>query len=275
MPNCLIALSLLNSNLNIFGQSFKSEIFETLSSNCDNNDKDTFLYTQNDDYTVDSSASEDENNCFENMESDYNMNPEISASIGFSSPLYDPFTFEKLSDNHWGKFSFSMSLPITKNTTISLLENLFYTPENDNPTCENNTTDLVVSQNICKDISVDLWFELSQYLNQKNSSTFNTFLSVNYIPITNLSVSSVFYKPLWNNSDFYILNAATYKTLSNKEILLNTITSCSENLKTQVWVGVRFPIWDKIDFEVRSIPDASSWIVPSWLLFVYTYNYSF
>lgn len=140
------------------------------------------MYDLNDEWKEDNSWKEDESKF------------QLEASIEAQSCLYDNFTFEKYSDNPWLHFLGSAVLPICENTNISLFESVYYTPEKDNPTNENNITDLVVSRNVSDKFSVDGWLQFSQYLNQKGSNMFSAYVMLNYSPNDKFSVSSCSYK---------------------------------------------------------------------------------
>lgn len=194
---------------------------------------------------------------------------QFGASIEAQSCLYDNFTFEKYSDNPWIHFLGSVMLPIGDKSSASLSESIYYTPEKNNPTSENNITDLVLSHSISDKFSVDAWLQLSQYLNEKYTDLFSVYVMLNYSPNDKFSFSSCSYKPLLLNwkkaSGFYILNTFAYKTPSDKEFLLRTMTSCTDNWKTLFWLGFSTSIWDNMSVEFTTIPDNKTWIIPEWL----------
>ncbi len=202
---------------------------------------------------------------------------QLEASIEAQSCLYDNFTFEKYSDNPWVHFLGSAVLPICENTNISLFESVYYTPEKDNPTNENNITDLVVSHNVSDKFSVDGWLQFSQYLNQKGSNMFSVYVMLNYSPNDKFSVSNCSYKPLllgWEKaSGFYFLNTFEYKMSDNKEFLLRTMTSCADNWKTLFWLGFASSLWDNLSVEFTTIPDKKTWIIPEWVQWTLRYKF--
>ena len=203
---------------------------------------------------------------------------EFGASIEAQTCLYDNFTFEQYSNKPWIHFLGSVMFPVSKNTKISLSESVYYTPEMNNPTCENNVTDLVFSHSFGK-FSVDGWIQLSQYLNQKGSDMFSVYSMLNYSPNDNLSVCIVPYKPLlldWKkNSDFYILSKSEYKISDNKEIFMWTMTSCTDNWKTLFWFGFSSSIWDNLSVEFTTIPhdNVIIWVIPKWLQWTLKYEF--
>ena len=202
---------------------------------------------------------------------------EFGASIEAQTCLYDNFTFEQYSKKPWIHFLGSVMFPIGKNTNISLSESVYYTPEKDNPTCENNVTDLVLSHSFGK-FSVDGWLQLSQYLNQKSSDMLSVYSMLNYSPNDNLSICLVPYKPLlldWKkNSDFYILSKSEYKVSDDKKFFMWTMTSCTDGWKTLFWFGFWSSIWDKSSVEFTTIPDDKGKIcaIPKWLQWTLKHN---
>ena len=203
---------------------------------------------------------------------------EFGASIEVQTCLYDNFTFEQYSKKPWIHFLGSVMFPISKNTNISLSESVYYTPEMNNPTCENNVTDLVLSHSFGK-FSVDGWLQLSQYFNQKGSDMLSVYSMLNYSPNDNLSVCVVPYKPLlldWKkNSDFYILSKSEYKISDDKEIFMWTMTSCTDNWKTLFWFGFSSSIWDNLSVEFTTIPhdNVIIWVIPKWLQWTLKYEF--
>ena len=202
---------------------------------------------------------------------------QFGASIEAQSCLYDNFTFEKYSNNPWMHFLGSVKLPISNKSSVSLSESIYYTPEKNNPISENNVTDLVFSYVSSDKFSMDIWLQLSQYLKQKDSDMFSVFLMLNYAPNEKFSISTVPYKPLlldWKkNSDFYILNTVTYNVLSDKKLLLRTITSCTDNRKTLVWFWFLSSVGDNLSVEFTTIPDDKTWIIPWWLQWSLKYEF--
>lgn len=202
----------------------------------------------------------------------------FGASIEAQTCLYDNFTFEQYSKKPWIHFLGSVTFPISKNTNISLSESVYYTPEMNNPTCENNVTDLVLSHSFGK-FSVDGWFQLSQYLNQKGSDILSVYSMLNYSPNDNLSFCIVPYKPLlldWKkNSDFYILSKSEYKISDDKEIFMWTMTSCTDNWKTLFWFGFSSSIWNNLSVGFTIIPhdNVKIWVIPKWLQWTLKYEF--
>ena len=214
------------------------------------------------------------------LENDIKENNKIKfeASIEAQTCLYDNFTFEQYSQNPWIHFLSSVALPMGKNTNISLSESVYYTPEKNNPTCENNITDLVLSYDFGK-FSVWGWLQLSQYLNQKGSDMFSIYSILNYSPDDKLSVCVVPYRPLfldWKKiSDFYILSKSEYKISDDKEIFMWTMTACTDNRKTLVWFGFSSSIWNNLSVEFSTIPKNSGkiWVIPEWIQWTLRYTF--
>ena len=210
-----------------------------------------------------------------------NKKVSFDGSIEPQSRLYDNFTFEEYSEKPWVKFFISALIPLTKNTNISLSESLYYTPEKNNPTSENNITDLMLSRNLSDKFSADVWLEYSYYIKQKDADMLSVFLMLNYSPNDKITFTTVPYKPLlldWKKiSDFYLLNKYTYKTLSNVEFWVNTVTSCTDNWKTKVWFTLNSPIWDNLSLGFSTIPkELNSWnvsILPKWAQWTLSYSF--
>lgn len=131
----------------------------------------------------------------------------FEGSFEFQSLLYDNFTFERYSKNPWIHFLGSATFPIGKKLSLSLSESLYYTPEKNNPTCENNVTDLILSWKLSDKFSADVWLEYSYYLKQKNADMLSVFLMLNYSPNDRVTITAVSYKPLlvdWKKIQIFI-----------------------------------------------------------------------
>ena len=200
----------------------------------------------------------------------------FEGSFEFQSLLYDNFTFERYSKNPWIHFLGSATFPIGKKLSLSLSESLYYTQEK-----ENNVTDLILSWKLSDKFSADVWLEYSYYLKQKDADMLSIFLMLNYSSNDRVAITSVPYKPLlldWKKiSDFYLLNKFTYKTLSNVEFWVNTVTSCTDDWKTKVWFTLTSPIWDNLSLGFSTIPkESESWtvsILPEWIQWIVTYSF--
>lgn len=156
----------------------------------------------------------------------------------------------------------SATFPIGKKLSLSLSESLYYTPEKNNPTCENNVTDLILSWKLSDNFSADVWLEYSYYIKQKDADMLSVFLMLNYSPNDKITFTTVPYKPLlldWEKiSDSYLLNKFTYKTPSNIEFWVNTVTSCTDDWKTKIWFTLSCSIWDNLSLGFSTIPEESS-----------------
>lgn len=203
---------------------------------------------------------------------------QFGASVEIQSCLYDNFTFEKYSDNPWIHFLGSAMLPIGNKSNVSLSESVYYTPEKNNPTSENNITDLMLSQILSDKFSVDVWLEYSYYLKQKDADMLSVFLMLNYSPNDKITFTAVPYKPLlldWKKiSDFYFLSEYTYKLSSIVLIWVNTVTSCTDHWKTKVWFTLSCSMWNNLSLGLSTIPKESmSWnvsILPEWIQWTIT-----
>ena len=195
-------------------------------------------------------------------------------SVEILSELYDNFTFQKYSEKPWVHWYASITYPQNSDMNITLSESVYYTPEKSNPMCANFVTDLIWSYDINKKISVWVWTELSVYPKQKDDNMFAGFLMADYHPNDRFSVNLVTYKPFcsldWKwLSNLYLLGTFTYN-ISDKSLILRTMTSCEDGWKTKFAFGFSSPIWKNVEWELTFkpgektwVPDEKVWVVPN------------